>query len=111
MLLVCLIFLALQLIFAMKNFIQITVVCFLLTVNVNSHTTGWTSWADCPESESCFRKRNFTCDAGEGLECLNKTNGAFEQLAENCSASPECLENITKMFQTSEVCMYVVDFS
>ena len=77
--------------------------CLFLIVNVNSQTTGWSSWADCAESDDCFRRRVFTCDAGEGIECFNEANGAFEQLAVNCSASAECLENVTEMFHTFEV--------
>ena len=77
--------------------------CCILIVVVNSQTTGWSSWTDCAEFDGCFRRRTFTCDAGEGLECLNEANGAFEQRALNCDASPECLENVTEMFHASEV--------
>ena len=87
----------------MKPITLAVVSCCILIVQVNSQTTGWSSWANCPKSDGCFRRRLFTCNAGEGLECLNEADGAFEQRALNCDASPECLENITQMFHASEV--------
>ena len=76
----------------------------ILIVDVNSQTSGWSSWTDCTELDGCFRRRNFTCDAGEGIECLNDADGDnFEQVTVNCSASLECLENVEEMFHTSEV--------
>ena len=86
----CLLYIAFLLIFAMDKFILISVFSFFLTVDVNSQTTGWSSWTNCTETEGCFQRRIFTCGAGERLECLNETNEGFEQLAVNCSASPEC---------------------
>ena len=88
----------------MNKFFLLSVACYLLIADVNSLTTGWTTWADCGELLNCFRRRNLICTAGEGLECLNEEDGAFEQRAMNCNASSECLENVDVMFQTSEVC-------
>ena len=88
----------------MNKFILLNVVCFLLIGDVNSQTTGWTSWAECSEFLGCFRRRILNCTAGEGLECSNEADGAFEQRALDCSASLECLKNVTEMFQASEVC-------
>ena len=87
----------------MNKFVVITIVCLFLIANINSQTTGWSTWAECTESQRCFRRRTFTCDAGEGIECLNEADGAFEQVALDCDANPECLENATKMFHASEV--------
>ena len=86
----------------MDKFIVISIVCLFFIADVKCQTTGWSNWANCTESNDCFR-RNFTCDAGGGLECLNDADGAFEQQALNCNASPECLENVPEMFNASEV--------
>ena len=86
----------------MKPITLALVSCCILIVHVNSQTAVWSSWADCAEPDGCFR-RKLTCDAGEGLECLNEADGAFEQRALNCDASPDCLENVTQMFHASEV--------
>ena len=88
----------------MNKFILLSVACYLLIADVNSLTTGWTTWADCGELLGCSRRRIMNCAAGEGLKCLNEADGAFEQRAMNCSESSECLENVDEMFQTSEVC-------
>ena len=77
--------------------------CLLLILDVLSQTTVLTSWADCTELLDCFRRRTLSCDAGEGIDCLNEAVGAFEQIAMNCDASPECLENVDEMFHGSEV--------
>ena len=78
--------------------------CLRLILHVHSQTTAWTSWADeCTELLGCFRRRTLSCDAGEGIDCLNEAVGAFEQIAVNCDTSPECLENVDEMFQGSEV--------
>ena len=95
----------------MNKFILISVFSFFLAVDVNSQTTGWSSWTNCAETEGCFQRRIFTCGAGERLECLNETNEGFEQLAVNCSASPECLENIAETFYPHEVCTVYIDSS
>ena len=87
----------------MNKFIVISIVCLFSIANVNSQTTGWSSWADCAEFDGCFRRRTFTCNAGEGIECLSETNEAFEQRALNCNTSVECLENVTEMFRELEV--------
>ena len=87
----------------MKVITLAVVSCCILIVDVNSQTKGWSSWADCAEFDGCFRRRIFRCDAGEALECLNETNCASKQRVLNCDASPECLKNVTKMFQASEV--------
>ena len=87
----------------MNKFMVISIVCLFLIAKISSETTGWSSWANCAESDGCFQKRTFRCDAGEGIECLNEADGAFEQRALNCNATPECLENITETFHSSEV--------
>ena len=87
----------------MNKFIVISIVCLFLIVNANSQTTGWSSWADCAKPQGCFRRRIFMCDAGEGLQCFQLADGAFEQRALNCDVSPECLEDVTEMFHASEV--------
>ena len=87
----------------MNKFVLLSVVCFLLIGNTNNQTTGWTSWAECPKFPDCFRRKILNCTAGEGLQCLNKADEAFEQRALNCNASIECLGNVTEMFQASEV--------
>ena len=87
----------------MDKFIVISAVCLFFIADVKCQTTGWSSWADCAESDGCFQRRLLICNAGEGLECLNEADGAFEQRALNCDASPECLENVTEMFHASEV--------
>ena len=89
----------------MNKFISIRIVCFLFVAHVKGQSTGWSSWADCAESDGCFRRRIFTCDDGEGFDCLDEANGAFEQIAVNCNASLECLKNVTETFQTPEVCI------
>ena len=83
--------------------ISLIFLVLILVVEVTSTPSGWSSWADCTESQNCFRRRVFTCDAGEGIECLDETNGAYEQLALNCNQSPQCLGNVEIMFHASEV--------
>ena len=73
-------------------------------MEVNSSPPGWSSWTNCAEMETCFRTRTFTCDAGEGIECLTKTDsGNFRQDAYNCIESSECLENVEEKFDAPEV--------
>ena len=87
----------------MMKFILVLAFCLLLILDVHSQTTAWTSWADCTELLDCFQRRILSCDAGEGIKCLNEVVGAFEQIAVNCDTSPECLENVDGMFHASEV--------
>ena len=88
----------------MDKLIVISLIFSILIVKVNSSPSGWSSWAECTESNSCFRRRTFTCNAGKGINCLHETDGGnYEQSAWNCNASPECLENVEKMFHASEV--------
>ena len=88
----------------MDKLILICITFSILVVKVNSSPSGWSSWAECTESNICFRRRIFTCYAGEGIQCLNETNrGNFEQSAWNCTTSPKCLENVEEMFHASEV--------
>ena len=82
--------------------------CVFLIASVNSQTTGWSSWTDCAASETCFRRRISTCNAGEGIECLNNVNGNFKQIAVHCHSSSECLENTTEMFHASEVSFFMI---
>ena len=90
--------------FAIIQILLVNVVFWsMLIVDVNSQITGWSSWTDCTELSGCFRRRTFTCDAGEGIECLNEADGSFEQVTVNCDASLECLENVEEMFYASEV--------
>ena len=77
--------------------------CLRLILDVHSQTTAWTSWAECTELLGCFRRRTLSCDAGEGIECLNKAVGDFKQITVNCGTSPECLENVDEIFHGSEV--------
>ena len=95
-----------QLIFSMGNFFVINVIIFIsiLIVKVNSKPPEWSSWASCAESESCFRKRIITCDAGEGINCVTEMNGGnFRQDAYYCIESFECLENVEENFDAPEV--------
>ena len=90
----------------MGNFFAIYIIFLIsiLIVEVNSSPSGWSSWTNCRKSESCFRTRIFTCDAGQGIECLNETGGGnFEQTAYYCDTSSNCLENVEEMFYASEV--------
>ena len=88
----------------MDKFIVISIIFSILIVKVNSSPSEWSSWAECTESNSCFRRRTFKCDAGEGIQCLHETDrGNFEQSAWNCETSPECFENVEEMFHASEV--------
>ena len=75
----------------------------ILIMKLRAQTSGWSSWTNCSASEKCSQKRILSCNDGVGLACLNETNGAFEQRALNCNASPECLENVDEMFGASEV--------
>ena len=87
----------------MRNIVVVYLVYFIVVAKVRAQTTGWSSWSNCTAPDDCFRKRTFTCDAGEGLECVNVANEAFEQAAVNCDANLECMENVDKMFRASEV--------
>ena len=85
----------------MKNLVVI-LLCTSFIGELNSSQPGWSSWSDCTESLSCFR-RIFTCVAGKGLKCVSEADGAFEQVALNCSANSECLKNIEQLFPDSSV--------
>ena len=87
----------------MDKFIPISIVCLFFIADVKCPTTGWSFWADCAEPDGCFRKRLFTCNAGEELDCFKEADGAFEQRTLNCDANPECLENVAEMFHASAV--------
>ena len=88
----------------MDKFIVISIIFLIsiVVVEVNSSPPGWSSWQNCTGPQNCIQ-RIFICDAGEGIECLNETNGAFEQRAFSCSENSKCLENVAEMFPASTV--------
>ena len=87
----------------MRNIVVVYIIYSVVVTKARAQTMGWSSWSDCTASDVCFRRRTFTCDAGEGLDCLNVTKGAFEQVAVNCDTNLECLENVEELFRGSEV--------